>query len=203
MRRLIARLCVLLVCARTQDVGDDGDLLDALLESMTFAISERFQESHDFLRTRAWYGNSHIGNRPKQARAYFDVARRLRPRTICEIGFNGGHSAAIFLAAAGSRASMIAFDLQQFTYSSMATRLVQAIFHRHAGVKLAPKEVRSAFVTWLRSSKQSDETLRAAALALRHSSKMQKSAAYDKGSSDQLIAAAVDVTRAFAASVSA
>ena len=128
MRRLIARLCVLLVCARTQDVGDDGDLLDALLESMTFAISERFQESHDFLRTRAWYGNSHIGNRPKQARAYFDVARRLRPRTICEIGFNGGHSAAIFLAAAGSRASMISFDLQQFTYSSMATRLVQAIF---------------------------------------------------------------------------
>ena len=101
-----------------------------------------------------------------------------------------------FIFSAGSA-------LSQPPSPSAWTRLVQATFHRHAGVKLAPKEVRSAFVTWLRSSKQSDETLRAAALALRHSSKMQKSAAYDKGSSDQLIAAAVDVTRAFAASVSA
>ena len=100
-----------------------------------------------------------------------------------------------FVFSAGS-------DVSQPPSPSAWTRLVQATFHRHAGVKLAPKEVRSAFVTWLRSSKQSDETLRAAALALRHSSKMQKSAAYDKGSSDQLIAAAVDVTRAFAASVS-
>ena len=101
-----------------------------------------------------------------------------------------------FVFSAGS-------DVSQPPSPSAWPRLVQATFHRHAGVKLAPKEVRSAFVTWLRSSKQSDETLRAAALALRHSSKMQKSAAYDKGSSDQLIAAAVDVTRAFAASVSA
>merc|ERR1712091_62262 len=42
---------------------------------------------------RAWYGNSHIGNRPVQARAYYDLARSVQPGTICEVGFNGGHSA--------------------------------------------------------------------------------------------------------------
>ena len=89
-------------------------MLGALLESMSFAISQLYADRYDFLRTRAWYGNSHIGNRPIQARAYYDLARSVQPGTICEVGFNGGHSAAVFLSAAGRRAKMVSFDLAEF-----------------------------------------------------------------------------------------
>ena len=50
-------------------------MLGALLECMSFAISQLYADRYDFLRTRAWYGNSHIGNRPIQARAYYDLAK--------------------------------------------------------------------------------------------------------------------------------
>ena len=44
-----------------------------------------------------------------------------------------------------------------------------------------------------------DETLRAAAVAMRHSSKTQDSTAYNKGKSDRLVQAAIDAAAAFAA----
>ena len=124
LRRAAALAALLLGCgdaagigdARRRDTdttrhGDAGDevqsMLGALLESMSFAISQLYADRYDFLRTRAWYGNSHIGNRPIQARAYYDLARSVQPGTICEVGFNGGHSAAVFLSAAGRRAKMV------------------------------------------------------------------------------------------------
>ena len=44
-----------------------------------------------------------------------------------------------------------------------------------------------------------DQTLRAAAAAMRHSSKTQDSAAYNKGKNDRLVQAAIDVAASFAA----
>ena len=57
------------------------------------------------------------------------------------------------------------------------TRLIQAMFKRHSGVALAPKDLRSSHVTWLKTGEHDDATLRAAAQAMRHSSKTQDSAA--------------------------
>ena len=72
------------------------------------------------------------------------------------------------------------------------TEVVQASFARHAGgVRLAPKDLRSSYVTWLRSASNSDEALRAAARAMRHSTHQQASAAYDKGAAARLSKAAV------------
>ena len=102
LRRAAALAALLLGCgdaagigdARRRDTdttrhGDAGDevqsMLGALLESMSFAISQLYADRYDFLRTRAWYGNSHIGNRPIQARAYYDLARKVAPGTICEL----------------------------------------------------------------------------------------------------------------------
>jgi hypothetical protein len=121
---------VLLACAAAASSSTDEvqSMLGALLESMSFAISQLYADRYDFLRTRAWYGNSHIGNRPIQARAYYDLARKVAPGTICEVGFNGGHSAAVFLSAAGRRAKMVSFDLSEFEYSETAQQLVGALY---------------------------------------------------------------------------
>lgn len=129
-----AAVALLLVpCATAASTDKVQSMLGALLESMSFAISSLYSDRYEFLRTRAWYGNSHIGNRPTQAKAYFElaqrvVAQRVAPSTICEVGFNGGHSAAVFLAAAGRRARMVSFDLPEFEYSETAQRLVGAVF---------------------------------------------------------------------------
>ena len=70
---------------------------------------------------------------------------------------------------------------------------MKAIFKRHGGVALCPKDCRSSFITFLRSGEHDDEAVQAAAVAMRHSSKIQASAAYDKGSSDRKVKAAMQV----------
>ena len=79
------------------------------------------------------------------------------------------------------------------------TKVVQAAFKRHSGVALAPKDLRSSYVTWLRSGAHSDEALRRAAWQMRHSPAQQASAAYDKGRAERLAAAAVRAAGAHAA----
>ena len=69
----------------------------------------------------------------------------------------------------------------------------------HAGVALCPKELRASFVEFLKTSKHDDDTLRAAAKAMKHSSKTQASHSYSRGESDRLAAAAVRVAEAYAA----
>ena len=46
--------------------------------------------------------------------------------------------------------------------SSAWTKVVQAAFKRHLGVALAPKELRSSYITWLRSGEHSEDALRRA-----------------------------------------
>ena len=88
--------------------------------------------------------------------------------------------------------------------SSAWSRLVKSCFKRHSArkVPLAPKELRASFVTFLKGNEHSNAVLRAAATAMRHSSKTQASHAYNKGDSTT-IAAAVNVAEAYAARFSA
>ena len=58
-------------------------------------------------------------------------------------------------------------------------------------------------MTFLKSNDHNDATLKAAATAMRHSNKMQRSHAYHKGQNDKTIEAAVRVAEAYAARFSA
>ena len=82
---------------------------------------------------------------------------------------------------------------------SMWTKLVKGLFARHGDVALCPKDARSSFITFLRSGDHDDEVTRAAAVAMRHSSKMQASSAYDKGSCDRRVSAAMKVAADYSA----
>ena len=73
------------------------------------------------------------------------------------------------------------------------------MFKAHAGVPLAPKELRSSFITFLRSGHNSDAALKSAAFAMRHSSAQARGPAYDKERSERLSAAVVQVATDFAA----
>ena len=74
------------------------------------------------------------------------------------------------------------------------TKLVQAAFRRHAGVSLAPKDLRSSFLTFLLSDENTDAALkRAVAHAMRHSERQQQGPAYDKARAERNWAAAVRV----------
>ena len=81
------------------------------------------------------------------------------------------------------------------------TKLVKAAFKAHAGVPLAPKELRSSGSDhpFLRSGHNSDAALKSAAFAMRHSSAQARGPAYDKERSERLSAAAVQVATDFAA----
>ena len=57
---------------------------------------------------------------------------------------------------------------------------VKAIYKKHCGVAVTPKDLRSIYVTFLKEGDHGEEALRAAAEKMRHTTKMQGSAAYDK-----------------------
>ena len=63
----------------------------------------------------------------------------------------------------------------------------------------AQKELRSSFITFLRSGHNSDAALKSAAFAMRHSSTQARGPAYDKERSERLSAAAVQVATDYAA----
>ena len=78
------------------------------------------------------------------------------------------------------------------------TQLVKAAFLAHSGVALCPKECRSSFITWLKDGDHGDEVCRSAAKAMKHSSKVADSAAYDKHKSARVVGAAMKAADAFA-----
>jgi hypothetical protein len=89
-----------------------------------------------WLKSRAWEGGGHIGNRRAQAHAYYDLVKRARapvvdpapPLRLCEVGLNGGHSALILLAAAGRGSSLQMFDYMRYSYSARAAKVIDALF---------------------------------------------------------------------------
>ena len=129
--------------------------------------------------------------------AYFGATRTTLPVAICEkitayvedTLFQQGD----FLFYAGA-------DASQPLSPSAWTRLVKNLFRSHSAraVPLAPKELRASFITFLKSGEHSDATLKAAAKAMRHSSKTQASSAYHKGKHDEVVAAAMRVAVEFA-----
>lgn len=134
-----------LLCSDTASPREH-DLLMASMEGLTHHIMETFsianqsaaiQQSHGFLKTRAWEGNSHIGNRPSQSTFYYDWIRSIQQVEtvvqICEIGMNGGHSAVIFLAALhsslkDSRIHLTMFDLSMFEYSKPVEKYINVLY---------------------------------------------------------------------------
>ena len=58
--------------------------------------------------------------------------------------------------------------------------LVKACFKRHAGMAVTPKDLRASYITHLKEGEHGDESLRAAALAMRHNTATQNSTAYHK-----------------------
>uniref|UniRef100_A0A7S2TZI9 Class I SAM-dependent methyltransferase n=1 Tax=Lotharella oceanica TaxID=641309 RepID=A0A7S2TZI9_9EUKA len=59
----------------------------------------------------------HSGQMTVERQAYVAVAQLPCVRRICEIGFNGGHSAGLWLRAA-PQADVLMFDLWNYTYNS-------------------------------------------------------------------------------------
>ena len=53
-------------------------------------------------------------------------------------------------------------------------RLIKSVFKRHSGVALSPKDLRSSFITFLRSSHNNEALLKSCAVAMRHSNSMQE-----------------------------
>ena len=51
---------------------------------------------------------------------------------------------------------------------------ITAVFKRHSGVALSPKDLRSSFITFLRSSHNNEALLKSCAVAMRHSNAMQE-----------------------------
>ena len=80
------------------------------------------------------------------------------------------------------------------------TEVVKAVLKRQSGVAVAPKDLRSSFITFLMSDENSDEALKkAVATAMRHSTTLQGSATYDKERAERTWASAVLVAGAYAA----
>jgi len=109
-------------------------MLDTLMETISFAVEEAHgRNPRIILGDRTWWGMGMIGNKPHQSHAYFELVRseaRKQPAglTICEVGLNGGHSAALFLEAAGRKSQVKMFDIGTLTYTRTALRLLQRLY---------------------------------------------------------------------------
>ena len=71
-------------------------------------------------------------------------------------------------------------DCSRPVASSAFTKLVKDAFQRYAGKPTPPKVLRSIFITWLRSSTDAPDVLKAAAQCSRHAIDTQASDRYDK-----------------------
>merc|ERR1719444_658065 len=73
------------------------------------------------------YTEGNIASSEKAMAMYYHVARGPTVKTICEVGFNAGHSAALFLNA-NPQAKVIAFDIAQFPYTRGNLLLMKDLF---------------------------------------------------------------------------
>merc|ERR1719444_529082 len=70
------------------------------------------------------YTEGNIASSEKAMAMYYHVARGPTVKNICEIGFNAGHSAALFLNA-NPEANLYTFDIGQFAYTHGNLRLMK------------------------------------------------------------------------------
>jgi len=83
------------------------------------------------------YTEGSISSSEKAMGMYYHVARGPTVRNICEIGFNAGHSSALFLNA-NPEASVVAFDIGQFPYTLGNLRLMKDLFPNRFDYLLGP-----------------------------------------------------------------
>ena len=62
---------------------------------------------------------------------------------------------------------------------------VKRLFKRHHGEEIAPKTLRSVFITWLRDQTTAPDILKSAAHTMKHSKQRQGPADYDQESDDR------------------
>ena len=94
-------------------------------EQALLAAGKSLQEVSDYFSMMG-----HIGTEDEQLVAYSRaVLERWRVRAVCEVGFNAGHSAALFLALTSPQnATYLAFDLFNQGYSSRALEFISKLF---------------------------------------------------------------------------
>ena len=85
--------------------------------------------------------------------------------------------------------------------SSAWTMYVSRLFKKLTGTAIAPKTLRSIFITWLKESTNCPEILKSAAHAMKHQVATQESAHYDANADTKLVKAAYDFNLTFAASL--
>jgi len=73
------------------------------------------------------YTEGNIASSEKALHMYFNVARGPTVKNICEVGFNAGHSAAVFLNA-NPDAKVMSFDIGQFPYTRGNAVLMKDLF---------------------------------------------------------------------------
>lgn len=73
------------------------------------------------------YREGHITSSSKALSMYYEIARSPLVNTICEVGFNAGHSTAIFLNA-NPKAQILSFDIGQFDYTIKQAELATELF---------------------------------------------------------------------------
>jgi hypothetical protein len=85
-----------------------------------------------------WESMGHAAQVPEQVASFRGLVAtqpQLRSGCICEIGFNAGHSAIMWLH--GTNAQLVEFDLQSLPYSLASRRFVESAFpsrvHFHVG----------------------------------------------------------------------
>ena len=131
-------------CLQCKDVSTprEHELLMASMEGLTVHVMKDHKDNENniwFMKNRAWAGNSHIGNRDKQATYYYDWIKSsnlgIDVEHVCEIGMNGGHSAFIMLAALSTGKkeddpNLTMFDFGQYSYSKDVASYLKAVYPR-------------------------------------------------------------------------
>ena len=102
----------------------------------------------------------------------------------------GGSEAYLFHPARG--------DLNRVMEPSAWSQFIRRLTLKLCGTSVAPKTLRSIFITWLRESTECPEILKSAAHAQKHQLATQESATYDANADTKLVKAAYDFNMAFA-----
>ena len=107
-------------------------MLQTLMELVSFAVeNDAVGRKASWLTHRTWNPVGHIGTRALQSFYYYDAVRREAEArcalTLCEVGLNGGHSAAVLLEAGGRSSRLQMFELG-LPYTPVAQRVIERLF---------------------------------------------------------------------------
>ena len=111
--------------------------------------------------------------------------------SVLEMSSLGGTEAYLFHPATGRP--------DRALESSAWTQYVRRLFERLTGTAIAPKTLRSIFITWLRETTDCPEVLKSAAHAMKHQTATQASAHYDANADTKLVKAAYEFNLSYAA----